>query len=402
MGVSDIEVLPDTLTEREQWVCWRGEERDGKVTKVPVEPRSGEYASTTDPTTWSSVEAALVSVEPAKADGIGFVFTDEDPIVGVDLDDCRDPESGTLEEWARDTIIRLDSYAEVSPSGTGVHVIAAGELPEGRSRSGNIEMYETSRFFTVTGVHLNQTPTVVRQRLDAIREVHADYVQDSQVARGKDTDDSSAPAGDGVDLADEELLERARAAENGDRFDALWCGQTSGYDSHSEADMALCLHLAFWTGGDASRMDALFRRSGLMREKWDEVHYADGSTYGERSIERALGMVDEVYEPEQDSDDGGAGPTSATTAESGSREEKPAAASPQRDDSVYLEERNRLLLEKVRSKQETIDRQASRLARLERDLDQLRDQLAAQEEFDEIRADHSSTVDRIKAWLHLS
>ena len=398
---NDLEVLPDALTARDQWICWRGEERDGRETKVPIEPSTGEYASTTDPGTWTSVEAALVSVEPAKANGIGFVFTEDDPIVGIDLDDCRDPKSGTLEEWARDIIVRLDSYAEVSPSGTGVHVIAEGELPDGRSRSGDVEMYETSRFFTVTGAHLDQTPTKVEQRPDAIRGVHADYVQDSADDGDKDQDNLSVEDTDGVDLEDNVLLERARAAENGARFDALWRGQTSGYDSHSEADMALCLHLAFWTGGDSARMDDLFRQSGLMREKWDDVHYADGSTYGERTIERALGMVDEVYEPEQDSEDGGAGPTSATTAESGSREDKPQAASPQRDDSVYLEERNRLLLEKVRSQQDTIDRQASRLARLERDLDQLREQLAAREEFDEIRADRPSTVDRIKAWLHL-
>ena len=204
---------------------------------------------------------------------------------------------------------------------------------------------------------------------------------------------------DGVDLEDYMLLERARAAENGARFDALWHGQTSGYDSHSEADMALCLHLAFWTGGDASRMDAFFRQSGLMREKWDDVHYADGSTYGERTIERALGMVDEVYEPEQDSDDGGAGPTSATTAESGSREEKPVAASPLRDDSVYLEERNRLLLEKVRSQQETIDRQAARIDDLEEELETVRDELMAITQLEEFRNEPQRPWHRLRSWV---
>jgi len=55
--------------------------------------------------------------------------------------------------------------------------------------------------------------------------------------------------------------------------------------------MALCCLLAFWTGGDQTQMEHLFRQSGLLREKWDEVHYADGSTYGEKTIERAIAIT---------------------------------------------------------------------------------------------------------------
>jgi len=82
--------------------------------------------------------------------------------------------------------------------------------------------------------------------------------------------------------------------------------------------MALCLHLAFWTGGDQVRMDRLFRKSGLMRAKWDQVHYADGATYGERTIERALEMVDEVYEPDQES--GGQPPVLQVSDQSGNQQ----------------------------------------------------------------------------------
>lgn len=78
------------------------------------------------------------------------------------------------------------------------------------------------------------------------------------------------------------------AATNGAKFERLWNGNTAGYESHSEADMALCCLLAFWTGGDATQMDRLFRQSGMYRGKWDEVHYADGSTYGEKTVERAI------------------------------------------------------------------------------------------------------------------
>ena len=376
---SDIERVPDALTARDQWVCWRREERDGKTTKVPVDPATGGYASTTDPKTWTAVATALEAVESTNADGVGFVFTDDDPIVGVDLDDCRDSETGTIDAWARDVITRLDSYAEVSPSGTGVHVIVKGELPRGRSRKGDVEMYETSRFFTVTGDHLDQTPACVHHRVDAIRGIHADYVQPSAADDEENTDSGGPTKGipASVDLENEEILERARAAENGDRFDALWRGQTSGYDSHSEADMALCLHLAFWTGGDPSRMDAMFRRSGLMREKWDEVHYADGATYGERTIERALEMVDDVYEPDRDPDgeDGGF-QSSARPDETSSEGSGESASSPSGFEAVYLEERNRLLREKVQSQAATIERQRDRIDRLEDELEQVRDQLS--------------------------
>ncbi|MES3161577.1 MAG: hypothetical protein PPP55_08415 [Halorubrum sp.] len=361
----DVDGLPDALTARDQWVCWRREDRDGKATKVPVEPSTDGYASTTDGSTWTSVETALASTEDADVDGIGFVFTDDDPIVGVDLDDCRDPDSGKIDEWARDVVTRLDSYTEVSPSGTGVHVIVEGELPEGRSRSGDVEMYETSRFFTVTGEHLDATPNTVERPDDAIRDIHADYVQD-RPADDADAEEA-APAGtdgENVDLDDSELLERARAAENGDRFDALWRGQTRGYDSHSEADMALCMHLAFWTGGDAARMDSLFRQSGLMGEKWDEVHYADGSTYGEKTIERAIANTSEFYDPSSSDDADDDRSTSGEVSTEVGREETDRG-------HAYLTEKTRLLTARVTELEETLARKNERIDALEAEIERL-------------------------------
>ncbi len=76
---------------------------------------------------------------------------------------------------------------------------------------------------------------------------------------------------------------------------------SAGYESQSEADMALCCLLAFLTGGDRARMDELFRRSGLIRERWDEVHYAKGPTYGQKTSERAISSTSKFYEPESGS-----------------------------------------------------------------------------------------------------
>ena len=187
----DGDALPDTLISREQWLCWRAEERDGKMTIIPVDPASGEFASTTDPDTWSDFSSARerVTSTAAEAVGVGFVFTDDDPIVGVDLDDCRIPETGKTREWASDIVDRLDSFTEISPSGTGYHVLVEGTLPEGRNRKGDVELYETARFFTVTGDHVEGTPETVREREQALRAVHREYVASTD---GSDTESRSS------------------------------------------------------------------------------------------------------------------------------------------------------------------------------------------------------------------
>jgi len=297
--------LPTALVDRDQWVCWRTQTRDGKSTKVPIIPGSTQFASTTDPDTWRSFTAAREAATELSVDGLGFVFTSDDPLVGIDLDDCRDPDTATPTPWAADVIETLESYTEVSPSGAGYHILVTGELPDGRNRAGDLEVYDRSRFFTVTGDHVATTPDHVAARGDALATlVEAELSAPAPTTEGDapetDTDEMVADASSGnaaVPIPDDELLERARDAANGDKFSRLWTGSTTGYESHSEADLALCRMLAFWTGGDATRVDRLFRRSGLYRDKWDAVHYADGSTYGEKTVERAVRATDDVYTP---------------------------------------------------------------------------------------------------------
>ncbi len=233
----DIEAIPDELAERPQWICWRAEDRDGKTTKVPVDPTTGSFASTTDDRTWTTLEQALEYVVTG-ADGIGFVFTATDPLVGVDLDDCRDPETGKPLEPAPSIIDQLDSFTEVSPSGTGYHVLLEGELPDGRNRHGTLEMYDHARFFTVTADHVRGTPMSINERQEALEAVHEEFIV-SEVSDGADTVEANPPVTESrqqsLALEDEELLEKARYASNGEKFDRLWRGSTAGYDSQSEA-----------------------------------------------------------------------------------------------------------------------------------------------------------------------
>ena len=152
------------IRDLKQWVCWRTETREGKPTKIPYAPLTGRRADSTNPETWAGYGEAISACEEHGYHGVGFVFTAEDDLCGVDLDKCLDPRTGELEAWAQEIIDELDSYAEISPSGTGIHVLVRGTLPPGRNRKGRFEAYDRGRYFTVTGKHLAGTPKTIEGR----------------------------------------------------------------------------------------------------------------------------------------------------------------------------------------------------------------------------------------------
>jgi putative DNA primase/helicase len=115
--------IPLELRQRPQWVLWKYENRNGKPTKVPYAV-NGDYAKVNEPSTWATFDEAL-----ATGQGVGFVFTPEDPYTGIDLDHVRDPETGLVSPEAWDIVRALDSYTEWSVSGTGLHIL---DLQEGR------------------------------------------------------------------------------------------------------------------------------------------------------------------------------------------------------------------------------------------------------------------------------
>ena len=280
--------IPEELKALPQWVRWRYEERDGKTTKVPYSANSNMRASSTDGNTWTSFGEALAASREGDWNGVGFVFTAEDDFAGVDLDNCRNPVTGEIDPKAREIIDALNSYTEVSPAGTGLHVICRGSLPpSGRVKRntgwGGLEMYDSGRYFTVTGDHLEGTPLTIEERGEQLTALHERYF-----GKAEERFTHIVVADKLSNLNDAEILERARAYKNGAKFTALMGGDWTGYPSQSEADAALCALLAFWTGRDAARVDRLFRQSGLYRPKWDEKHYGDGRTYGQATIEAAL------------------------------------------------------------------------------------------------------------------
>jgi primase-polymerase (primpol)-like protein len=145
----NLDCLPEELSQRRQWVVWKLEERDGKPTKVPYIAGGSGKASSTDSLTWRSFEEAVQALETGRYNGIGFVFSSGDPFAGIDLDDCRNPETGELEEWAEKIVEAFGGYAEVSQSGTGVHISIKGKAPN--KKRGKVEAYSLERFFAMTG-----------------------------------------------------------------------------------------------------------------------------------------------------------------------------------------------------------------------------------------------------------
>lgn len=263
-------VAPVELARRAQWVAWRLTPREGepKPTKLPYNARTGKLASTTDPATWSTFEEASTFCQRERCSGVGYVLSPDDPYVGVDLDSCRNPESGKIEGWAQAIMKRLSSYTEISPSGTGLRIFVRGELPPYGRRKGKIEIYSQARFLTITGDHVLGYPDTIQDRARELLDWHRDVFGLPQLERSNGHVQRSP-----VQLADADLLLKARSADNGTKFWALWNGDYTGYGSQSEADLALLNELAFWTGPDEARLDQLFRSSGLMREKWEREDY---------------------------------------------------------------------------------------------------------------------------------
>lgn len=286
--------IPNELKQYPNWICWRSIPQPrpndpDHIGKIPINPKTGGNAQSNNPDTWSSFDVVVKAAE--NFTGIGFMFGNS-PFFGVDIDGVEEDireyingGSGIVAEF----ICGLQSYAELSPSGKGIHIICRGTLPNGGRRKGNVEMYESGRFFTVTGNGISNYDRV-SDCTDAIKALHEKYLGGNKVEPVQ----RAVQQGE-LPRSVTEVLELARKAKNGCKFQSLFAGNYSEYGSQSEADMAFCNMLAFWTGCNAQLMDEIFRQSGLMRDKWDRQQ--SGSTYGALTIKKTIEQCPKVYEP---------------------------------------------------------------------------------------------------------
>jgi len=292
--MSSFDNIPVELREMDQWVVWemRPPAKEGdNPRKVLIDPKTGWEAKSTEPATWDSYENVIQAYQTRRYAGIGFVFTESDPYVGVDYDHVR--ENGEWEAGYLEEILSFGSYAELSPSGTGAHVITKGKKPGSRCRSGPREMYERARYFTFTGNLIEGACPEIRQAQEAINTVYQ-IIDPNYQENCNQPSQAEGPAPhvqqERSTTTDYEIIRKAESARNGDKFSHLMRGDWSGYQSQSEADSALCCMLAFYTR-DIPQIDRIFRMSGLDRSKWMEKRGA--LTYGELTIQNALSTVKE-------------------------------------------------------------------------------------------------------------
>jgi putative DNA primase/helicase len=278
--------LPEELRQRPQWILMRTKKSpSGRLLKLPWNPhKPRESASIANPTTWSAFDHVLDVLKPG--DHPAFALTEDDPYVLVDFDKCLF-DRRIVRQVHRD-VAYLASYTEVSVSGTGLHVIARGSLPVAGRKNKDLEMYQSGRFVLLTGTIYERRDTIN----DRQQELMALYERSFPKSEVRSRPEQART------LADEELLERAFRAKNGRKVRDLYDGKWENYyRTQSEADAALCSLVGFYSQS-AEQVDRLFRRSGLFREKWDEVHFADGSTYGEKTVDRALKQVSRTFAAE--------------------------------------------------------------------------------------------------------
>lgn len=285
---------PQELMERKQWVNWRliPDKDGGKDKKMPFNPLSGKGAASNNPATWTDYTTAADALERYGFTGLGFMFTKDDGFVGVDVDHCYDPATKTFSDTAKAIIARQPTYMEFSPSGTGIHLFFKGTIPGtgNKNTKTGVEMYEHTRYFTMTGKRLDGATDTIAEDNGTLKWIHETYIRSSKKQKKK------AKKSTASQLTDDDLLELAKNAENGESFTKLWDGDWQGdYSSQSEADIALCCKLAFWSGKDKEQMNRLFRQSGLFREKWDTRHHASGATYGEETLTKACELTEDVY-----------------------------------------------------------------------------------------------------------
>ena len=295
------ENIPDDLKNYKNWVLWRYETRDGRKTKIPYST-NGERAKSNDPATWASF--GEVCRLAARYNGIGFMFSNS-PFVGIDVDHCLD--TAEHREAAAGMIEDCKSYAEVSPSGTGIHIIGRAELEKG-FRHGNLEVYPSGRYFTVTGNVFDGKALPVGDIQGAVDDLRkyveqARAVTSGQQPAGQQPEKQQDPEQSGADADPQNarhdarnarpslmdaaaIVKRIRESKKAPQFTALYDnGDTSAYGGdESAADMALMNMLPFWTDGDAALMESIFTSSALgRREKWQRR-----GDYRERTIQAAL------------------------------------------------------------------------------------------------------------------
>ena len=279
--------IPKELRNLKQWGLFHLKyvpERH-KNTKIPLNAYDGTLGKSNDPSTWAEFDTALRALDKFdNADGLAFYFANG--YVGLDIDNINNDLQDYL-AGAPETLVSKfkkftsDTYMEVSQSGKGIHAIFKGKIPGKRRRKANYEMYESGRFFALTG------NTIGPNKIQSLNQTEMKKLYEFLFGKDKIANISSFQDQPINDLSVSEIINRMLTSAKGQR-DKLFMqgGWERLYTSHSEADLAFANDLAFWTGKNFQKMDTIFRNSSLMRDKWDEKRGA--TTYGIATLNKAI------------------------------------------------------------------------------------------------------------------
>jgi primase-polymerase (primpol)-like protein len=291
--------VPEALRLAGRWTTWRYYERDGRKAKLPA-------ARVNEPRTWTTFEEAVRRAMVSSVrdhGGIGFLLGNG--WCGVDIDGVVDG-SGDVREDVRTILAEIGGYHEISPSGTGVKCIGRGDriglelnykLVSTSVETPIVTAWTGARFFTITGcvipssgdplddLNLSRWPQVTTRKVP-VAEPRPLWIRPGD-SRGTE---NLPKVLTGDSFTDNDLIALACRRE---KFLRLWQGDIGAYGrDHSRADAALCTMLAFYTGKNPERMDRLFRRSKLMRPKWETRSYRNAT------IAKALVLTDSIMEME--------------------------------------------------------------------------------------------------------
>ena len=300
--IKNYENIPDNLKKEKRWCLYKIISREGKNTKLPIMP-NGKPAKSNDKTTWNSYEDCIAALNRNIGDGLGFMLGDG--YIGIDIDKVSDDIMAyTMDYQARsmtaDFLRGISTYAELSPSKTGLHFIGKGKVPGERKRHKNLEIYDEGRFFTVTGnvikdkdrshikpIEQELLPLYQKYMPAVGNQIEHKETRNEQGKRSTRENPFKQRYGKSSNDVLELLFEKGYFHYTGEDIRRIYYGNYESYfTSQSEADFFMLGRLLYYTA-DVEQAVSLMENSGLKREKWykrrrntDYIHYIAGKAIG--------------------------------------------------------------------------------------------------------------------------
>nr|WP_314024025.1 SNF2-related protein [Filifactor alocis] len=281
--IKRYENIPSELKQEKRWCLYKMIQRNGKNTKLPLMP-NGKPAKSNDKTTWNSYEDCIVALNRNIGDGLGFMLGDG--YIGIDIDKVSDEvfeymQNKNANSMTANFLREISTYAEISPSKTGLHFIGKGKVPGERKRYKNLEIYDKDRFFTVTGNVIKDRDRNKVINIDSeLNPLYERYMSKTNaiISENKRSPTVTSYKGDQDIL--EKLFDRGYFSYTGEDLRQIYYGNYEIYfNSQSEADFFILQRLLYYIG-NVEMAISFMENSGLKREKWykkragtDYIHY---------------------------------------------------------------------------------------------------------------------------------